>query len=287
MQSVIGTVLPQALEWLAAVAGGWAALLAALRWHEPRLLFGRQTALRPAPAGPHEAHFTMETPLPGHDGAPLSGVLTRPLRDALGSCGTHAHTLLVWFGGRNENVHWTPAIASWLGPGYAVAAWSYRSRPAQPEVVADALHALRWLREESRFPDTRLVIAGRSLGSAVAMQVAAGGAAGWPLAGLVLLSPMDSVRSMVAAHPLLAPAAWCLGSPFDSLSAASAIRCPTLVLLAEHDDRVPHWRSRRLVQALAGVPVEVQVVPGTVHRSLPRSARALRSLAAFAERCTS
>lgn len=279
-----------ALAWMAAACGAaWLGMLAIAYAFEHRLLFGRPRVLRTAPAGPHQLHLAQPVRLE-RDRVVLEGMVTRPVFDAFGANGTTAHTLLLWFGGRNEDVRWTPAIAGWLGAGHAVAAFAYRHRPSQAPVLADALHALAWLREEPRFEGTRLVLAGRSLGSAVALQVAAALPPGVQLAGLVLVSPMDSVRAMVAARPWLKPLARRMRSPFDSLRVAHAARCPVLVVLAQHDARVPHDRSMRLVEQLrrhakaAGrAPVEVLTIPGTDHRTVARSALTLQAIAQFAD----
>lgn len=269
-------------------------LLAALRALEPRLLFGRPKQLRPGPAGPHHGrHLTLEQRLVAAPGTELVGVLARPLRDAFGGPGTRARTTLLWFGGRNEDVRWTPAIAGWLGEDYAVASFAYRGllggrgRPSERRVVDDALHVIEHLAEESQLHGTRLLLAGRSLGSAVALQVAARlGGASRP-AGLVLLSPMDSVRALARRRWWLAPWWWAVHNAFDSVAAAHHVTCPVLVLLADEDAHVPHANSWRLVHALRQTPgatrVEVRRIPGTDHRTLPRSPAALTALARFAD----
>lgn len=218
-------------------------------------------------------------------------MVARPLRDALGIDGSVARGVLLWFGGRNEDIRWTPALASWLGPEFAVAAFAYRGRggsagrATQPAVVDDGLRIVHWLLREGRFEGARLVIAGRSLGSAVARQVVDRLGAAVPLVGLVLLSPMDSLHAVLRGHRLPAPVVRWLAGPFDSLPAAGAVRVPTLVLLAERDERVPHDRSRRLVEALSARPgagrIDVRTVAGTDHRSLPRSAAAQAAIGAF------
>jgi uncharacterized protein len=274
-------------HWLigaGALLGGWGAATATAWRFEHRLLFGRPAKLRAAPPGPFpREHLSREVWLRGEKGAELRGVITRPLDRAA------RHTLL-WFGGRNEDVRWTPALAGWLGPDFAVASFAYRGhlgtrgRASERLVVSDGLRAVHWLQHEAGAADTTLMLAGRSLGSAVALQVAARLTGAVPLSGLLLLSPMDSVRALVRAHPLLAASAWALRSPLDSMAvAAAAARCPTLMLLAETDRRVPHAASRRLATALGRhASIQVQTITGTDHRSLPRSAAALAAMAAFA-----
>lgn len=270
-----------------ALAGTWAAALGTALALEHRLLFGRPRVLRPAPAGPHDAHFHRPVQVPVDAGCRLAGVVTQPVRDALGPLGSTARCLVLWFGGRNEDIRWTPALASWLGPEHAVAAFAYRGhggsagRPCERRVVADALALVRWLRDEERFPSQPLVLAGRSIGSAVAMQVAA--RLPTPPAALLLLSPMDGVQRLVRRHPVLAPGARWMRSPFDSIAAAARFHCPVQVLMAAADDRVPHAHTQALVAALRarGMAVQAQVVPATTHRSLPRAAATLQAMAGY------
>lgn len=272
-----------------------AAALAVCHALEPRWMFGRPTRLRPGPPGPHDGtHVTLPLRLATPGGVELVGVITRPWQDAFGRGGTRARTTLLWFGGRNEDIRWTPAIAGWLGTDYAVASFAYRGllggtgRPSEAHVVRDALHIVEHLAEESQLPGTRLLLAGRSLGSAVAVQVAARlGHAARP-AGLVLMSPMDSVRALARRRWWLAPLSWALRSPFDSVAAAHGVDCPVLMVLADADAQVPHahsWRlARALRQSVGAARVEVVRIPGTDHRTLPRSPGALAAMTAFADR---
>lgn len=201
-----------------------------------------------------------------------------------------ARHLLLWFGGRNEDVRWTPALAGWLGSEFAVASFAYRGhlgsagRASEQQVVADGRHMLNVLHDMPELAEADFILAGRSLGASVVLQVAAQLPDATSPAALVLLSPIDSVRSLARAHPLLTASVWALRSPFDSMAvAASAARCPVLMLLAETDRRVPHARSRRLAAALSQrAPVSVRTVAGTDHRSLPRASDALESIATFA-----
>lgn len=268
--------------------------VAAARSLEPRLLFGKPTRLRPGPTGPHpDAHFSQRMRLPVGDGVELEGVLTRPLHDAFGCNGTRARTTLLWFGGRNEDIRWTPAIAGWLGSDFAVASFAYRGalgsggRPSEAHAVADALRIVEHLAEETRVPDTRLLLAGRSLGSAVALQLAARLGRRAPPVGLVLLSPMDSMRSLAAARLWPAPLVWAMRSPFDSVAVAGDVTCPVLMLLAEDDRLVPHRHSMRLAQALrssmhgAKGRLEVARIAGTDHKTLPRAPSSLAAIATF------
>lgn len=261
----------------------WAGALAVLMRRQARVIFGSPRALRSAPAGAHAVHGAQPVTLDVADDVRLQGWLTTSPQPPSG--------LVVWLGGRNEDVGWTPAIASWLGPDWAVCAFNYRGcagstgRPGEADSVRDALAIAAWAVARTGVPHDHVILIGRSLGSAVAVQAAARR----PVAGLVLLSPPASVRRIMRRNPLLWPALPWLRHPFDSLAAAARVRCPSLVLLAERDRRVPHGESLALARALrdaaAVAPAlehQVRTLPGTTHRTLARSAGSLAAMAAFA-----
>jgi len=251
---------------------------AALLLLQGRLLFGRIWRLRRAPPGPAAGQrLTEAVALPREGGVTLEGWLTQPA-DA------RPQRLLLWFGGRNEQVAWTRDLGGWLPDDCALLAFNYRGLggstgwPSERACVADALAIADWGLARLGLAPEALHVAGRSIGSGIAMQMAA------RLAGerrlprsLVLITPPKSLRAVLAAMPLLRPLLFLLRSPLDSLAAAPAVPFPTLVLLAEHDHRVPHAHSMALVQALqaSGAPVEVHCLAGTNHRNLVRRPEAM------------
>lgn len=258
------------------------ALAASLIAGQGKLLFGRTWRIRrtdpgPAAARRHAEAVWLERP----GGVQLQGWLTLP------SDGPPPRRLLLWFGGRNEHVAWTPDLAGWLPDDCALLAFNYRSLgasggwPSEAACVADGEAAAAWGLARLALPPGALHVAGRSLGTGVAMQLAARlAAAGRPVASVALITPLKSLRAVLRRNPLLAPLTPWLRSPLDSVSAARALRGEVLVLLADRDRQVPHAHSHALVQALrhAGAAVTVHRVAGTNHRSLARTPAAMRHL---------
>jgi pimeloyl-ACP methyl ester carboxylesterase len=149
--------------------------------------------------------------------------------------------------------------------------------PSQRNAQADAqaVHAYVAAREHR----VRLTVIGRSLGTAIALGVASDAAA----AHLVLLSPFESVRRVLRTRPLgFALAPW-IGRRFDCTALAQACSGETLALLAEHDHTIPHGESLHLCTRLPRAP-RINIVAGTTHRSLPRSAGAQAAIAEFLQR---
>ena len=247
-----------------------------------KLLFGRTWVIRrtdPGPAAARRRSQAVWLARPG--GVALQGWLTVPVD------GPPPRRLLLWFGGRNEHVAWTPDLAGWLPDDCALLAFNYRSLgdssgwPSEAACVADAEAAAAWGLARLALPSTALHLAGRSLGTGVAMQLAARlAAAGHPAASVALITPLKSLRAVLRRNLLLAPLTPWLRSPLDSMAAARVLNCAVLVLLAERDAQVPHAHSHTLVRALrgAGSAVTVHQLAGTNHRSLARTPAAMRHL---------
>jgi uncharacterized protein len=246
-----------------------------------KLLFGRTWVIRRTDPGPAaESRRSEDVWLARPGGVRLQGWLTLP-------SGHPPRRLLLWFGGRNEHVAWTPDLAGWLPDDCALLAFNYRSLggsggwPSEAACVADAEAAATWGLTRLRLPAHALHLAGRSLGTGVAMQLAARlASAGRPVASVALITPLKSLRAVLRRHPLIAPLTPWLRSPLDSVAAAQALNCGVLVLLAETDRQVPHEHSHSLVDALrdAGSAVTVHQLAGTDHRSLARTPAAMQHL---------
>jgi len=251
--------------------------LAGLVLFQGKLLFGRTTRIRRAKPGPAAGRRKAERVVLDRPGdVKLEGWLT--------TSDTVPQHLLIWFGGRNENVAWTPDLAGWLPDDCALLAFNYRSLgrstgwPSERACVADALAIAAWGLAELTLPASALSLAGRSIGSGVAIQLAARLVQeDREPAKLTLITPPKSLRALIEAHALLRPLAPLLRSPFDSMRAAVALQCPVLMLLAEQDGQVPHAHSMDLAQALraAGSAVEVKTLAGTHHRNLVRAPEAM------------
>ena len=278
-------MLPSSLPPWAWAVLAWAVLLAAVALAQGKLLFGRTWRIRRTHPGPAAEHRRAEAVwLLRPAGVRLQGWLTLPV-------GVPPRRLLLWFGGRNEHVAWTPDLAGWLPDDCALLAFNYRSLgrssgwPSEAACVADADAAAAWGLDRLNLPPDALLLAGRSLGSGIAMQLAARrNAAGRAPAGLVLITPFRSLRALLMRSPLLLPLAPLLRSPLDSEAAARTLRCRVLVLLAERDRQVPRGHSLRLVEVLreAGCAVSVMELAGTTHRSLARTTAAMARVGTWA-----
>jgi fermentation-respiration switch protein FrsA (DUF1100 family) len=126
---------------------------------------------------------------------------------------------------------------------------------------ADGRGALAWLKQQGWEPG-RMVFFGRSMGAAVAVQLALEA----PPAGLVLESPFPSIAAMGRHHyPLLFTLiGWALDVRYDNLEKIGRVHAPLLVFQGERDDIVTEKMARRLFEK-ANQPKTFHLIPGAGH----------------------
>ena len=138
--------------------------------------------------------------------------------------------------------------------GYNVLAFDYRGfgrNPGQPSesgVYEDALTAYRHLTGQLDVAPQRIILAGRSLGSAVAVELSTRVAS----AGLLLLSAIDSVPATAGRVYPWAPVSLLATQRFDSMSKAPRVRVPVLQVHAPTDRLVPLSAARALFDRFPG-----------------------------------
>ncbi|MFM9884868.1 MAG: alpha/beta hydrolase [Burkholderiales bacterium] len=174
--------------------------------------------------------------------------------------------LLIYYGGNADEVSWLLAHAHRFR-GYALLLMNYRGYgrsegvPRQDRLFADALVVFDAITARPGIDRQRVVVWGRSLGTGVATHVAIERS----VAGVVLVSPYDSMSALAERHmPYLK---WLLTQPFDSLSLAPRIKVPLLALAAVQDTLIPIEHSERVVSAWGG-PKRLVVLREGDHNSL-------------------
>lgn len=135
--------------------------------------------------------------------------------------------------------------------------------PSEKGLYRDAEAALAYLSSRPQTGDDRLIFFGRSLGAAVAVELATRAA---PHA-LILESPFTSVREMAKLSYPFMPAPFLtlpIRSRFDSLSKITNVHAPVMVLHGDMDDIVPFEIARRLYDA-ANEPKRFYTIEGAGH----------------------
>jgi uncharacterized protein len=210
---------------------------------------------------------------------PVNGKLLRGLC-AHPATGTAATRSLLYFNGRREHptsvfrvLPETPDL-SVLCFFYDRLGLSWR-KPGEQELVADGIAVFDWWARESAMEASRISVAGRSLGSGIAVQVAAAR----PIRQLVVLSPPDRLIAAIHARLPWVPH-WWLRDGFRSCDHIARVRCPCLLIVADHDATVPPDVSRALFARWDGSLTEF-VVRGCSHRGVMKRQEVHRALADF------
>ena len=253
-----GTVLPLLYTGLAIFVG----LCAVLYLLQEQLIFLRLPLADSDRYAVGLLPGTTETRIEAHDGTGLHGWLRHTVEEP------HSRGLVIYFGGNAEEVSGQIHDAQMLAP-WSTAAFNYRGyglskgRPSEAALTADALAIYDRFAKRDDIDPSRIVVLGRSLGSAVAVQLAASR----PVHAVVLVSPFDSLRSIARKQYPFVPVSLLLKHPFDSLARAVNIEAPLLVLAGEHDDLIPPGFSRRLHDAWRG-PKQWALIPEADHNDI-------------------
>jgi len=134
---------------------------------------------------------------------------------------------------------------------------------------ADARAAIRYLTEQKQMAASDVIIAGWSIGSAVAARLAADS----PHAGgLVLLSPFTSVPDVAneawVFRYLFRPVEWFTHrNDFDTLARISSIHIPVLIVTGAQDRLAPPWMARA-IYSRANQPKFIRLIAGAHHNDL-------------------
>ncbi len=173
---------------------------------------------------------------------------------------------LIYFGGNAEDVSANlPALASAL-PGYSLYLVNYRGyggstgRPSESALVADA----RLVYDHLRARYTEISVMGRSLGTGVAVQLAASR----ELRRLVLATPYDSLARVAGVHFPMFPVEFLMRDRYDSASRSRAVRAPVLAIIAGDDEIIPRANSAALVKAFPPSQIQVVLLEGATHNSV-------------------
>jgi pimeloyl-ACP methyl ester carboxylesterase len=194
--------------------------------------------------------------------------------------GPHAHeetpaadddgTTVIVFNGNAGNRSYRADLAGGLArAGLAVLLFDYRGygenegAPSEGGLLLDARAARRYVDGRADVRADRVVYFGESLGSGVAVSLAAERR---PLA-LVLRSPFTSMVDTAKFHYPFLPVRLLLRDRYESIRLIDRVGCPVAVIAAAHDSIVPTALSRRLYEA-AREPKRLVIVEGADHNDL-------------------
>jgi fermentation-respiration switch protein FrsA (DUF1100 family) len=156
-------------------------------------------------------------------------------------------------------------FAAFHGDGFGVLALGYRGfsgspgSPSEAGLSSDAEAAVSFLERAGVHP-SRIVVYGESLGTGLAVKLAAQGRA----AAVILESPFTSALDVARRSWWFLPVGLLMKDQFRSLDIAYRITVPTFVLHGTADAVVPFAQGEKIHAALSG-PKEFHVVPEGTH----------------------
>jgi fermentation-respiration switch protein FrsA (DUF1100 family) len=176
---------------------------------------------------------------------------------------------LLYFGGNGDSLAGDEdRLRQIAAEGVGVLDVGYRGysgssgHPTEAGLRLDAEAAYAWL--AARVPPPRIVIAGHSLGTGIAVRLAAR----HPARALILESPFTSAEAVAQRILPWAPVSLLMSDRFRSDRWISEVRMPVLIVHGDHDGTIPIEQGRALF-ALANAPKTFVPIPGGGHDDLP------------------
>lgn len=244
------------LKWFGIVAVlGYGGLLAALYLMQRSIMYPAPQAERTAPAAvgfPQAEELILETA----DGEKVIAWHVSP---------GAGRPVVLFFHGNGEVLAWrVPRFRELVADGTGLVALSFRGyagstgSPSEAGLIADGEAAYRFA--AAHYPSARIVPWGYSLGSGVAVAVAAS----HPVGGLILEAPFTSTVDVAAAAFPYLPVRWLLRDSYHSDRRIGRVRAPVLVMHGAMDRVIPIGFGEKIF-VLANEPKRMVRFAGADH----------------------
>lgn len=177
-------------------------------------------------------------------------------------------TILYLHGNGGEIAGRAERFAAYQAQGFGVLFVSYRGfgastgSPSEPGLVNDARAAYDWLIAQGVSPEA-IVLVGESLGSGVAVQLAAERTVG----AVALEAPYFSAADIASSTYWWLPVRLLMKDKFDSFAYIGKVQAPLLIIHGDQDDIIPLGEGQKLF-ASANEPKHMLVIPGGTHGSI-------------------
>ena len=178
------------------------------------------------------------------------------------------HAVIVYFPGNGDSL---AALAGHFrritADGTGLVALSYRGyagssgQPSEQGLLSDAAAAYAFT--EARYSADRIVLWGFSLGSGVAVALAAAR----PVGKIILEAPFTSIADVAGSLFWFAPVGWLIRDPFRSDERIARVTAPLLIMHGARDATIPLRFGERLF-ARAREPKQFVRVPEGGHNDL-------------------
>jgi fermentation-respiration switch protein FrsA (DUF1100 family) len=177
--------------------------------------------------------------------------------------------VILWCHGNAGNIiHRLDNLGRLFTSSFSVFLFDYRGygrsqgRPSEEGFYLDAVGAYDYLTRTRMIRPERLILFGRSLGAAVAGDLASHKSA----AGLVLESSFPSIESVAKVHYGGLPLHWLLGAEFRLIDRLHDLSLPKLIIHGDQDDIIPLSLGRQVFDASPS-PKSFYVIVGAGHNN--------------------
>jgi len=189
--------------------------------------------------------------------------------------------LLIYFGANAEELSgviykmskldkWSIALINYRGYGMS------EGTAAETTLYSDSEEIYNYFSSREDVNKSNIVVMGRSIGTGVATYLAETR----NTSAVILVSPFDSLVSVVQEKCPILPAKLILSHKYDSIGRAPSIKQPLLILVGSEDILIPTWHSNRLKEAWGG-EVFYEELSGEGHNSIDDGEVYINKIKAF------
>jgi len=194
----------------------------------------------------------MRQTAPAAAGLPEAAVVALTAADGAASFAWHVaprdeKPVILYFHGNGGALrHRAARFRRLIDAGIGLVASEYRGyggnpgKPTEAGLIADAEAAYGFA--VAHYPTQQIVLWGESLGSGVAVALAADK----PVGRIILEAPFSSAEAVGAAHYWFLPVRLLMKDQFRSDVRIGKVTAPLLILHGVHDQVVPYWMAERL-----------------------------------------
>jgi len=181
---------------------------------------------------------------------------------------SQADKTILYFGGNAEDVVYmnfeakefnAQQVLAFNHPGYGKSS----GKASQKSLYNNAIDIYDRLVKDNQLEAQNIVIVGRSLGSSVASFLAANR----DNAGLILITPFDSIKNIASSQYKLFPVKYLIRHPFPTIDYIAQVKSPVLMLAAESDEIITTENLNNLKHK-AGENNKLVVFPGVGHNTI-------------------
>jgi len=178
---------------------------------------------------------------------------------------------ILYFGGNGESMAKSSDYIAQQFPEFTCYLMDYRGygsstgKASQTAIFSDALALYDTVKQKHE----RISIGGRSLGTGVAVYVAARR----EVSKLALITPYDSIADVAQGRYPMYPVLLLLKDTYNSLSFVPKIKAKTFIILAEEDKVIPRKYSQKLINAFKKEQLKVDMILHRGHNDISDDAR--------------